>query len=336
VLNDVTGEGSVMFKRITEPINTAISFLTSRRKTSPPKLITYSGNGQMSRNLQADPLELLDTYTSPLANEDRTVTCPNAEKHGCKDLWVPDLYGEFAGVCESCGHHFPLEYQWYLENVFDPGSIRFFNSHLEAQNPLGYTGFMARLQAAKDNTKRKSGNMTFTAAIDSLQIVVTSLYSDFRNGTVGSAEGEKFVQACRLAQRKKRPLLAYIHTTGGIRIQEGTLGVIQMPKCTMAVREYIDSGGLYIVVYDNNSYAGPVASFLGCSPYQFAIRSSRVGFAGPRVIRETTGIDIAPDYHSARNALRRGHIQGIWDRRDFRRNLHHALLTMGSPSLYYH
>ena len=336
VLNDVTGEGSVMFKRITEPINTAINFLTNRRKKDPPKLITYSGNGQISRNLQADPLELMDTYTSPLANEDRTVTCPNTEKHGCKDLWVPDLYGEFAGVCESCGHHFPLEYQWYLENVFDPGSIRFFNSHLEAQNPLGYTGFMARLQTAKDNTKRKSGNMTFTAAIDSLQIVVTSLYSDFRNGTVGSAEGEKFVQACKLAQRKKRPLLAYIHTTGGIRIQEGTLGVIQMPKCTMAVREYIDSGGLYIVVYDNNSYAGPVASFLGCSPYQFAIRSSRVGFAGPRVIRETTGINIAPDYHSARNALRRGHIQGIWDRRDFRRNLHHALLTMGSPSLYYH
>ena len=72
-----------------------------------------------------------------------------------------------------------------------------------------------------------------------------------------------------------------------------------------------------------------------CSPYQFAIRSSRVGFAGPRVIRETTGVDIPPDYHSARNALKRGHIQGIWDRREFRRNLHKALLTMGSPSLYY-
>ena len=95
-----------------------------------------------------------------------------------------------------------------------------------------------------------------------------------------------------------------------------------MPKCTMAVREYVDAGGLYIVVYDNDSYAGPVASFLGCAPYQFAIRSSRVGFAGPRVIRETTGIEIPPDYHSARNALKRGHILGIWDRREFRRNLH--------------
>ena len=130
---------------------------------------------------------------------------------------------------------------------------------------------------------------------------------------------------------KNDPLLAYIHTTGGIRIQEGTLGVTQMPKCTMAVREYIDAGGLYLVVYDNNSYAGPVASFLGCSPYQFAIRSSRVGFAGPRVIRETTGSDIPPDYHSARNALKRGHIQGIWDRREFRQKPAQSPADHGQP-----
>jgi acetyl-CoA carboxylase carboxyl transferase subunit beta len=335
MLSDVSGEGSVMMKRVTEPLLTVLNFLSGSEKKPPTRLITYNGNDQ-NLTQQQDPLEITDTYTSPLANEDRTVTCPNAELHGCKDLWIPDLYGEFGGVCETCGHHFPLEYQWYLENVFDPGSIRLFNTHLTAQNPLGYTGFGKRLQASMDKTGRKSANMTFTAAINTIEIVASVLYSDFRNGTVGSTEGEKFVQACKLAQRKKRPLLAYVHTTGGIRIQEGTLGVIQMPKCTMAVREYIDSGGLYIVIYDNNSYAGPVASFLGCSPYQFAVRSSRIGFAGPRVIRETTGIDIPPDYHSARNALRRGHIQGIWDRRDFRRNLHKALLTMGGPHLYYH
>lgn len=335
VLRDVSGEGSVMLKRVTEPFNAAIKFLkTPRNERKAAKLITYNGNGKSSSQRQ-DSLELTDTYTSPLANSDRAVSCPNADRHGCKDLWIPDLYGEFAGVCESCGHHFPLEYQWYLENVFDPGSIRFFNTHLEAQNPLGYTGFSERLQMAKEKTKRKSSNMTFSAGIDGIKIVTTIFYSDFRNGTVGSTEGEKFVQACKLAQRKKRPLLAYIHSTAGIRIQEGTLGVVQMPKCTMAVREYIDAGGLYIVVYDNNSYAGPVASFLGCSPYQFAIRSSRIGFAGPRVIRETTGITIPPNYHSARNALRRGHIQGIWDRREFRKNLHKCLQTMGSSHLYY-
>ncbi len=337
VISDVSGEGSVMLRRLTEPFTAFMDLWGKKQGDKPQRLITYSGgNGQQDAQSQrVDPLELTDTYTSPLANEDRTISCPDADKYGCKDLWIPDLYGEFAGVCETCGHHFPLEHKWYLKNIFDPSSIRHFNTEISAGNPQNYTGFTERLQRSKDKTGQRSGNMTFHAKVNGIQIIVTMLYSDFRNGTVGSAEGEKFAQACALAKRKKRPLLAYIHTTGGIRIQEGSLGVVQMPKCTMAVREYIDAGGLYLVVYDNNSYAGPVASFLGCSPYQFAIRSSRVGFAGPRVIRETTGADIPPDYHSARNALKRGHIQGIWDRREFRRNLHKALLTMGSPSLYY-
>ncbi|MFN3921851.1 MAG: acetyl-CoA carboxylase carboxyl transferase subunit alpha/beta, partial [Caldimicrobium sp.] len=125
------------------------------------------------------------------------------------------------------------------------------------------------------------------------------------------------------------------HTTGGIRIHEGTLGVVQMPRCTMAVRDYVDSGGLYIVVFDNNSYAGPVASFLGSAPYKFALKSTRLGFAGRGVILETTGQPVPPDYHSVENALKRGHIQGIWDRRELRKKLFLALLTMGGPNLYY-
>ena len=339
VLKEVSGEGSVLVKRLTDPFVSAYNALLRREKkkgkkngkpalSSPAPVISTPAAGP-------DPLELTDTYTSPLANEDRTVSCPNAEKYGCEDLWVPDLYGEFAGVCQKCGHHFPLEHQWYLKNIFDPDSIRVFNSDVYSRNPLGYKGLDERLQLARSKTGMGCANLTFHAQVMDVQLVVSMLVADFRNGTVGTAEGEKFVQACEIAKRKKRPLLAYVHTTGGIRIQEGTLGVTQMPKCTMAVREYIDSGGLYIVVYDNNSYAGPVASFLGCSPYQFAIRSCNIGFAGPRVIRETTGMDIPPDYHKSRSALKRGHIQGVWDRRDFRRNLYKALQTMGSPSLYY-
>ena len=332
-LVDLSGESTLLVKRLTLPVTSILD--KWREKPSERPAPVFSVVTPSVAEPARDPLELTDTYISPLARADRTVSCPNAARYGCKDMWVPDLYGEFAGACESCGYHFPLEYQWYLENIFDKGSLRFFNTQIAAGNPLDYTGFADRLRTAREKTGYLAGNLTFLTRVNGIEIIVAMLFSGFRNGTVGAAEGEKFVLACDLAKRKKRPLLAYVHTTGGIRIQEGTLGVTQMPKCTMAVREYIDAGGLYIVVYDNNSYAGPVASFLGCSPYQFAIRSSRIGFAGPQVIRETSGIDIAPDYHSVRNALKRGHIQGIWDRREFRRHLHKALMTMGSPSLYY-
>ena len=328
VIQDVSSESSVFLKQLTAPFSAAYKFVS--RKTEEKRVKQLPVSAQIG----SEP-EFGDTYTSPLANVDRTVTCPNAEKSGCRDLWVPDLYGEFCGVCENCGHHFPLEYEWYLKHLLDRDSIEEFNAEISAGNPLSNAEFEKRLQAAIVKTRRKSSIITFEARVRGVEIVVAMLYSNFRNGTVGAAEGEKFVLACEKAKLKRRPLLAYVHTTGGIRIQEGTLGVVQMPKCTMAVREYVDSGGLYIVVYDNNSYAGPVASFLGCSYYQFAIRSSRIGFAGYRVIRETTGEDIPPDYHSASNALKRGHIQGIWDRRDFRRNLYKALLTMGGRNLYY-
>jgi acetyl-CoA carboxylase carboxyl transferase subunit beta len=329
VIKDVSGESSSLAKRFTAPFFAAYNFLSKKPTGRMFARQTTSGT---HHNLE---LEFGDTYTSPLANEDRTVTCPNAAKHGCKDLWVPDLYGEFCGVCENCGHHFPLEYEWYLKHLFDKGSIREFNADIGAGNPLNHDTLRKKIKAAKAKTNRQSSNITFQAKVMGVELIVSMLYNDFRNGTVGAAEGEKFVQACELARLQRKPLLAYVHTTGGIRIQEGTIGVVQMPKCTMAVREYIDSGGLYMVVYDNNSYAGPVASFLGCSHYQFAIRSCRLGFAGHRVIRETTGTDIRPDYHSARNALKRGHVHGIWDRREFRRNLHKALMTMGGRNLYY-
>ncbi len=274
-------------------------------------------------------------YISPRYKEDRTITCPNSQAYGCLDLWGPDLFAEFAGVCSHCGYHFPMEPQWYVQNVFDSGSVFEFNSEIEAGNPLGFPGLSERIAQAQKATGERSGCVTFEARIENVKMVVAMLMGTFRGGSVGAAEGLKFVEAAERAMKKRYPFLAYVHGTAGIRIQEGTHGVIQMPRCTVAVRRYIHSGGLYMVLYDTNSFAGPVASFLGCSPYQFAVRSSNIGFAGPGVIKETTGMDIPPKYHRSYHALSRGHIQGIWDRRHIRANLKQALLTIGGRNLYY-
>ncbi len=274
-------------------------------------------------------------YLSPRYKIDQAVTCPNAAQYGCPDLWGPDLYAEFAGVCSNCGHHFPMEPEWYVRNVFDKGSVMEFNAEIEAGNPLEYPGFSEAVKKAQEKTGCKSGCMTFEARIDGTKLVVAMLMGTFRGGSFGAAEGYKFVEAAQRAQKNRYPFLAYVHGTAGIRIQEGTHGVIQMPRCTIAVRRYIENGGLYMVCYDTNSFAGPVASFLGCSPYQFAIRSSNIGFAGPGVIKSTTGMDVPPKYHRCYKALSRGHIQALWDRREMRANLIQALETIGGRNLYY-
>lgn len=321
----VVGRSTRLWKAITSKL----SFGTSKKEVDKEGLTSLSiwdDGAQNSGKWQ---------YVSPQAKLDRAVTCPNTSVHGCLDQWAPDLFNEWAGVCSYCGHHFPMEYQWYLHNIFDPGSIYEVFSEIESTNPLKFDGFDLKLEEAKRKTGHKCGCMTFEARIDGTSVMVAMFMGAFRGGSVGAAEGEKFIRAMERARKKQLPFLSYVHGTAGIRIQEGVNGVIQMPRCTMAVRRYTEAGGLYLVLYDTNSYAGPVASFLGCSPYQFAVRSANIGFAGPGVIKETTGMDIPPNYHNAYQALSRGHIQGIWDRREIRGNLVQSLQTMGGRNLYY-
>ena len=329
VLEEVDNEWEQLKSRMLAPwrrlTGKADSTAAAQAREELTALSAWSGEGRKSKW----------NYLSPRYKVDRTITCPNSASYGCLDLWGPDLFAEFAGVCSHCGYHFPMEPEWYVKNVFDAGSVFEFNSEIEAGNPLNFPDFAPRIAEAQKKTGARSGCMTFEARIDDIKMVVAMLMGTFRGGSVGAAEGYKFVEAAQRAAKKRYPFLAYVHGTAGIRIQEGTHGVIQMPRCTVAVRRYIESGGLYMVLYDTNSFAGPLASFLGCSPYQFAVRSSNIGFAGPGVIKETTGMDIPPKYHRSYRALSRGHIQGIWDRRQIRANLKQALLTIGGRNLYY-
>ncbi len=330
-LEEMGSEWEMLKMRVTAP------WRTLRRTFGKKRDVSLATEEELTSLSEWDRTEERGdwAWVTAKAKEDRAITCPNANVHGCMDLWAPDLYNEFAGVCTTCGHHFPMEYQWLLYNCFDQGSLFEFNAEMESGNPLDFPGMDKRLADAREKTGLKSACITMEARVDGTQVVAAILTGSFRGGSVGAAEGAKLVAAAERARRKRYPFIVYCHGTAGIRIQEGTHGVIQMSRCTVAVRRYIEAGGLYLVIYDTQSYGGPVASFLGCSSYQFAIRSSNIGFAGPGVIKNTTGRDIPPDYHNCFQALARGHIQGVWDRRDVRANLRQALMTMGGRNLYY-
>lgn len=260
--------------------------------------------------------------TSSIPLPDRAISCPNSSIYGCPDLWYPDLYGEWCGVCDNCGYHFPVGYQWYIENIFDAGSPREFNGHIKSGNPLNFPNFDKNIASDIIKTGLNSACISFMASIEGVQIITFMLESSFRGGSFGFTEGYKFVRALEIAACEKLPFLVFAHGTAGGRIQEGTHALIQLPACVSAARKFIEGGGLYVALYDNNCFGGPVASFMGCAPYQFAVASSNIGFAGKKVITATTGTEVPPDYHSAENALRREYIQGIWDRRDMRKNLY--------------
>ncbi|CCH47962.1 carboxyl transferase domain-containing protein [Pseudodesulfovibrio piezophilus] len=333
IVEEATDEIHVITGKIDSIYHSGLKKLGIKSNGDKQKELELTG---LSKAVKDDVvIERGSGYVSPQAQMDREITCPHAEKRGCLDIWARDLFTDFDGVCPHCGYNFPMEYQWYLHNVFDAGSIREFNHDIASGNPTGFPHFEKRIEAAKNKTQLESSCLTFNASLEGIHLTCATLIANFRGGSVGAAEGEKFIRALELAQTKHQPFLAYVHGTAGIRIQEGVNGLIQMPRCTMAVRQYIEAGGLYVVLYDTNSYAGPVASFLGCSPYQYAVRSSRLGFAGPGVIKETTGIEIPPDYHNCFKALSRGHIQGVWSRKDIRKNIQHVFRTIGGRNLYY-
>lgn len=219
--------------------------------------------------------------------------------------------------------------------MFDEDSVREFNGKVEANNPLQFGDFDTRLIEARERTKLKNGYITLEAKLDGAEMIIALFAGTSHGSSVGSTEGAKFVEAVELAIKKRYPLLAYVHNATDVRIQEGMHGVIQILRCTVTVRRYVDAGGLYTALYDANSYAGSVANFLGCSPYQYAMRSSSLGFVGRGVIKGTTGIDIEPHYRNAYEILARGYIQGVWGRRETRVNLKRVPLTMGGHNLYY-
>ena len=184
----------------------------------------------------------------PRAKEDRRITCPNAgSRAAASTCGPPDRVRRIHRASAWCGHRpdgMPVVRQRTPRcSTRIPSQIQ----RRSGASPLQFEGFDARLAEARERTKLKSGCITFEAKLDGTKMIVALFAGTFRGGSVGSAEGTKFVEAAELAMKKRYPLLAYVHGTAGIRIQEGTHGVIQMPRCTVAVRRYINAEVSYTV-----------------------------------------------------------------------------------------
>lgn len=156
LIDDILSESSLLLKPVSDPVKTVYNLIVGKKVK--PKLPTILE-------------EEVGVSELPVALEDRTVTCPQAEKYGCPDIWVPDLYGEFCGVCPNCGYHFFLEYQWYLNNVFDKGSVKFFDEEIASTNPLNFEGHAEKLKEDRKRTGLNSAFLSFTAKVGAISVV---------------------------------------------------------------------------------------------------------------------------------------------------------------------
>jgi acetyl-CoA carboxylase carboxyl transferase subunit beta len=253
-----------------------------------------------------------------LSYEDRWVECPNTDILGCQDIWVPTLFEEYNGTCPNCGYHFRQIIDNYIELITDPGSFREFNEGIEAVNPLGFEGFDEKLARAREMSDRKCAMITGYALIDGHHVVLICTDVRFRAGTLGSAEGEKFCRAVKRALREKKPIVA-IHQSGGARIEEGILALMQMVKTSIAIARFKQEGGYYISVETDPTMAGVLASYASLGDITIAEPNAQIGFAGIHVIEQTVKQKKPKNYQFSDMVLGRGGLDMIVKRGDLKR-----------------
>ena len=226
-------------------------------------------------------------------------------------------------VCPSCGWHAPLAAQEWIEHLADPDSFREIGRRLFSADPLDFsvTGpYRDRLREAERRTGMHEAAMSGEARLDGHPLILISLEFDFLGGTMGSVVGEKVARAFRAATRRRLPVVSIL-ASGGARIQEGMLALMQMAKTATAVAAHRAAGLPYISVLTNPSFGGTFASFGSLGDVLIGEPDAQIGFVGSRVVEGTIAERIPKDARRAETVLQHGMIDMVRPRRALRHQL---------------
>src|SRR5213079_647945 len=216
-------------------------------------------------------------------------------------------------VCEQCGHHFPMGARARIASLTDPGSFTEEATELHSEDPLGFFDirpYTERLAEAEMTTGLTDAMVIGRAAIEGRQCELAVMDFAFMGGSMGSVVGEKFSRACDTAAEAGMPLVA-VTSSGGVRMQEGILALMQLPKTVAAVEDLRDSGQALLCVMAHPTTGGLLASFASLGDVLVAEPNALMSFAGPRVVQEITREKLPDDFGRAESNLRYGHVDAV-------------------------
>ncbi len=254
-------------------------------------------------------------------------TCP-----GCGSHYRDDELAASLRVCTHCGHHFPVKARERIEQLTDEGSFIEEAADLRSADPLGFFDLRAykeRLAEAEIATGLGDALVVGSAAIEQLPCELAVMDFSFMGGSMGSVTGEKFARACESAVAAHVPLVS-ISASGGARMQEGILALMQLPKTVVAVEELHEAGCALISVMAHPTTGGLLASFASLGDVVLAEPGALMSFAGPRVVAQTTREKLPDDFGLAESNLRFGHIDAIVPRPELRSTLAQLLRLFGA------
>ena len=231
-------------------------------------------------------------------------------------------------VCPQCGYHHPIGAYYRLSTLLDSGSFRELNPRLAAADPLQFPGYREKLEGAQRKTGLTEAVVTATGTIGGCRCVIGVLDSRFFMGSMSSGVGEKITLAIEFAAKKKAPLIL-VSASGGARMQEGILSLMQMAKTSAALAKLSAAHQLYISVLTDPTTGGVTASFASLGDVILAEPGALIGFAGPRVIEQTIGEKLPEGFQRAEYLEEHGFVDAVVPRSRLRATLHQLLMLHG-------
>lgn len=248
--------------------------------------------------------------------------CPNCHKDiPLSRLWANDL------VC-SCGYHFRMKARQRIQMITDKGSFHELYSNMKADNPLNFPGYKEKLETVRVASSEKEAVVCGTAAIGKQKCCLFVMEPYFMMGSMGSAVGEKVTILFEYAVQHRLPVIGFT-VSGGARMQEGLLSLMQMAKISAAVKRHSDAGLLYIAVLTDPTTGGVTASFAMEADIILAEPGATVGFAGARVIEQTTRKTLPEGFQKSEFVLKHGFIDSIIQRSSQKKYLNELLKMHG-------
>lgn len=233
-------------------------------------------------------------------------------------------------VCPHCGHHFLMNSRERIDLLADEGSFEELDADLISANPLGFSGYSEKTKILREKTKLSDSVVTGRLTIDGAKAVVAVMDFKFFAGSMGSVVGEKITRAIEIAIREKRGVII-ISASSGARMQEGMLSLMQMAKTCGALSRLSDACLPYLSLMTHPTTGGVTASFATIGDINIAEPKCMIGFAGPRVVKETTHQNLPPGFQTAEFMLEHGLIDAIVPRPKMRETLA-RLLSFTMPA----
>ena len=248
----------------------------------------------------------------------------------CQEIYYSKELEKNLNVCPNCGNHDLLDAWQRVNSLFDDGSFEEWDKELISSNPLGFPDYLEKIDKDRAKTTLNEAVVTGKGTIDGLPTAFSVMDARFRMGSMGSVVGEKIARAVERAREESIPFIIFT-ASGGARMQEGVLSLMQMTKVSVAIKRHSTSGGLMISVMTDPTTGGVSASFASQGDYNFAEPGALIGFAGRRIIEQTIREKLPNDFQTAEFLFKHGQLDRVVHRHEMRETLS-TLLKIHAPS----